>query len=377
MTSVAVLGCGHGGQALAAQLTLKGCDVALYAHPSHAKALEQIQLTQHIELYGAMVGKARINLLTTDIQEAVRDKEIIYLVLPTSAHESTFTEMLPYLQAGQIIVTLASNFSSLAYAAIQQRLGVETLLTFVDTASLPYACRADQPGLVNIFAIKHTMSMAALPADQTDAIMLKLLEHFPTGLSKNQNVLELGLNITSGISHPLLTVLNAGRIGEGKDKFYFYKEGITPELAKLLEAIDHDRCEIGRRFGYTMTSYLDLMADYYGRRYASIYDFFTQTPVHNAAQLCPDSLNARYITQDIPYLLVPWYCLGALVDYHSDALQAVILLASQLMQQDYLKQGRNLAGMGLQNKTLAQSQAYAQQGAILDSFLDVYPKTAA
>lgn len=361
MKRIAILGCGHGGQALAAHLTLNGCDVALYADANHARALHAIQVTQEIELTGAVTGKANINLLTTDIKSAIQDREVIYLALPTAAHEATFSTMLPYLTKGQIVVTLASNFSSLAFRELQKRAFIDPQCIFVEMPSFPYACRAEQPGLVTIFAIKKSLALAALPAMHTQQMIEQLQPHFPTPLIANKNVLELGLNIVSGMCHPIIALLNSGRIGAGKDSFYFYREGVTPAIAKVLEKIDHDRCEIGRRLGCATLPLLEIMEAWYGIRYATIYDFFTNSPVHNAVPLCPPSLDTRYITQDIPYVLVPWANLGRLVNYPSTSMEAFIQLGSQLMEVDYAKEGRNLARMGLSGKSVEEVHRYINE----------------
>jgi opine dehydrogenase len=366
MTRIAVLGCGNGGQALAAHLSLQGCDVALYADPQHAKALNAIQTTQYIEVYGAIQGKAYIHLLTTDLKLALNERDVIYVVLPTFAHEATFTQMLPFLQKKQTVVTLASNFSSLAYLELQKTYDIYPECTLVDTPNLPYACRADSPGLVNIMAIKQSLAIASLPSIHTQQVINQLQNHFPTQLTAGKNVLELGLNMSNGICHPVIALLNAGRIGEDKESFYFYKDGITPAIAQLLETIEGDRLEIGRRLGLALPGFLEIMADYYGYRYNSIYEFFRQSPVHNAQQLCPKSLETRYIIEDIPYVLVPWFNLGLLSGYRSSALEAIIQLASQIMQKDYLNKGRNLSRMGLLNKTVEETNEHVNRNTLID-----------
>lgn len=362
MKKIAIIGCGHGGQALAAHLSLTGCDVALYADPKHSAALLQIQQTSTIELHGVLSGKATLPLLTTDLCTALAGRDIIYLALPTSAHEKTFIEMLPYLQEGQIIVNLPGNFSSLHFLQLQKQQGIRTPLIFADASSFPYACRAEMPGQVKILGLKQTLRIAALPAQQTQHVIEQLQEHFPNKLIPARNILELGLNIDTGLTHPVLALLNAGRIGNGKDLFYFYKEGITPEIATLLENMEQERHEIGQRLGCQMTDYLEIMGDYYGNYYATLYDFFTQSPVHNAAKLCPTALNHRYITQDIPYVLVPWFNLGQLAGYHAATIHTVIQLASYLLKTDFLNTGRNLANMGLIYNSIPETLDYINKG---------------
>jgi opine dehydrogenase len=83
------------------------------------------------------------------------------------------------------------------------------------------------------------------------------------------------------------------------------------------------------------------MAEFYGNKYSSIYDFFTQTPVHNARKLCPSSLSERYISQDVPYVIVPWYTLGKVMGFESTVMRNIIELASIINKTDYLASGLN------------------------------------
>jgi opine dehydrogenase len=55
----------------------------------------------------------------------------------------------------------------------------------------------------------------------------------------------------------------------------------------------------------------------------------------------------RFIVQDVPYVLVPWYELGAKVGIHSSAIKSIIDLASIVNATNYMETGRNLRRLGL------------------------------
>ncbi|WP_085677844.1 MULTISPECIES: NAD/NADP-dependent octopine/nopaline dehydrogenase family protein [unclassified Pseudomonas] len=340
--NISIIGCGHGGQALAAHLTLLGHSITLYADEQHPGDLHGIHANT-ITLTGKVKATTTLTALTTDIELAVRSADIIYLSLPTHAHLPQFRKMLPFLVDNQIVVSLAGNFSALyLYRELRQHPHPPSI-HIADTASLPYACRAHRPGHVEIIEIKQSMQLAAMPGHSTPFIMARLAASFPCKLSASTSVLELGLNITSAISHPAIMITNAGRIGEGQASFYFYKEGISTSTANLIQALDNDRISIGQRFGLQLPTYLENMNSFYGYDFTSIHDFFTQSTVHNALKLCPPSINTRYLTQDIPYVMLPWYSLGQHARYQSDVMKAFIDLASMLTGSRFFSNGRNLA----------------------------------
>ena len=171
------------------------------------------------------------------------------------------------------------------------------------------------------------------------------------------------MNITNGIAHPVVTLLNAGRIGLGKDQFYFYRDGITPEIAALMERADAERMRIGKELGLEMYSFRkDCSWLYYGQKHESIYQHFRESPAHNILPMCPTSMQHRYVTEDIAGSLVSWYSLGKLVNITSSVLGNIINLASMLNNINYMRTGTNLVHLNLHDKTLAEVKRYVSLG---------------
>ncbi|MCF6765871.1 NAD/NADP octopine/nopaline dehydrogenase family protein [Thiotrichales bacterium 19S3-7] len=369
---IAIIGAGHGGQALAAELALKGHHVNLFADKTHLGGIQAIINNGYkIRLKNkSKTSTAQLHLASTDLAKCVADVEYIFIVLPSFAHESMMMRILPFLENNQKILTLAANFSSLCYLNLIERFHLNCDIILGDIASLPYACRSDNQANVEIVATKNQIEMATIPYDLTASICSDLKGIFPSELIPCHSVLELGLNITSGISHPVNALLNAGRIGKGEKPFYFYKEGISQSTIALIEKLDIDRCLIGERLGFKMRPYLDLMAEFYGTRFASIESFFKNSKAHNTLMLCPDNLQARYISQDIPFVLVPWYSLGILAGYHSEVMQNLIQLASLLNGVDYLKTGRSLNNMQLDHLSVEILKEYALYGKTQQSYVN-------
>jgi opine dehydrogenase len=60
----------------------------------------------------------------------------------------------------------------------------------------------------------------------------------------------------------------------------------------------------------------------------------------------PATIDHRFFNEDIPFGLVPFSELGRLAGARTDAIDAVITLASALRGQSYREEGLNLARMG-------------------------------
>jgi opine dehydrogenase len=67
-------------------------------------------------------------------------------------------------------------------------------------------------------------------------------------------------------------------------------------------------------------------------------------------------LDARYVTEDVPYGLVPIVELGRLASVPTPVAHALTVLASAALGRDFIKEGRTLARMGLEGRTLTNIQ---------------------
>lgn len=353
MSKITILGCGHGGQALAGYFAYYGYSVTIYAHKEHPGAINTISQFKNITLTGMINGIGKNIQATTDIELAITDAEIIFTALPVTAHESIFESMLPYIKNGQIIINLSGHFSGIFQSealkkySLTQKTNKDILIA--DTTSFPFACRSDTPAVANIVAIKKSIGIASTHKNKTPIIIQKLRSiNFPTILDEFQSIIAIGLYDPSGISHVPNTLFNAGRIGNGEE-FYFYKEGITKETSILLNQMDIERCEIGNKLGLNLPSYTCVMNDYYDLDCSSIFDFFKNSPMHNKNTFCPTSLSSRYLTEEVPYCLVPWYSIGISVGYISSITKNIIDITSMIHQTNYLNYGRQLTKQILQD----------------------------
>ena len=128
MKKIAVLSAGNGGQALAADLALRGHDVALYDLPQFAPVIEAIRRRGNtIELQNKITGTATIRLVTTDIAEALDGAEVVYFTAPSYGQKAFFDLAVPALSDGQIIVLMPGNYGTLALKAALREAGNEVV----------------------------------------------------------------------------------------------------------------------------------------------------------------------------------------------------------------------------------------------------------
>ena len=356
-TKVSVLGAGNGGQALSAHLAMKGVEVNLFEHPSFKKNIEEISKKGGIELTGKLKGFGKISIATTNIKEAIEDTSIIMIVAPSFAQKAFIELALPYLVNSQIIVLIPGNFGSFEIKKILKDNGKD--LTIAETNSLPYACRKIEEGKVNVWGVKSYISVAALPAVNIKNVIEILNDFFPIPLHPVKNSLEIGFSNPNMIVHCPTMILNAGRIESTKGNFMFYCEGMTESVCKTMEKMDEERIQIGEKLNLSLISTYEWLKQTYNLKGKSLYEVISTSPVYSGhGPDAPGNLNHRYITEDIPHLLVPVASFGRLLGIQAPIIECIIKLASAINGVDYFKTGRNLETLGLSGMSLEKILTY-------------------
>ena len=325
MKKIAVLSAGNGGQALAADLALRGHDVALYDLPRFAPVIEAIRRRGNtIELQNKITGTAKIRLVTTDIAEALDGAEVVYFTAPSYGQKAFFDLAVPALSDGQVIVREA---------------GKDVLVA--ETDNLPYACAATEPGVVNVRGVKKAVTLAAFPAGDYAAVEAAVDGAFCTGWRKGENVLATSMSGVNMVVHCAPMLANAGRIESEGGHFEFYYAGMTPAVCRLIEATDRERLAVARAYG------LDLVST--AQTFRNQYDVLQANPAF--AGFAPKTLHHRFLTEDTPYSMVPMAALGRLAGVPTPIMDALIALLGELLGEDYAVTGQTAERMGLAGMT--------------------------
>jgi opine dehydrogenase len=349
---IAVLGAGHGGCAAAADLTLRGFEVRL-----HARSAERLTaLESGITVTGARRGTARPALLTTDLATAVRGADLVMLVVPAIAHEAYARALAPLL-AGDVVVMLNPGHTggSLHFTTALREAGARPPAV-CETVTLTYICRLQGPATVAIYRETTRLRFAALPAARTAELVEGLRPLFPN-LTPVASVLETGLMNINAVFHPPGMLMNAGWVEFTGGDFLFYKDSITPSVARVVEAVDAERLALAGRLGVDVPAFID----YFCEAGLTSEEARASRSIHRAMQesapnrtiKAPPSLAHRYVDEDVGFGLVPMSELARLAGVGTPAMDALVTLAGLARGLDYRRDGCTLARMGLAGVTPA------------------------
>lgn len=362
---ICVVGGGNGAFAAAADLTLRGYQVSIYTDARFARNIQHIQKSRVIRIEGVgPVGDAKIHKVTTDLQEALEDVDIVMPILPAYAQEAVAKSLVPHVHDDMIIcLAPGSCGGSLVYGKVFHDAGVFKKVKLCEMNTLPYATRKVDVDKVKILLVVKLMCFAAFPAKYNQELYDLVRPLYPE-IVLVTDVLESALNNGNVTSHPAPVVLNAGKI-ESHDRHYHYREGITPSVARVNWKIDQERLSLCRAFGYKPVDALErLYLTGYGPKADNLYDAYQGSEGIFLDIEGPNDLSGRYLTEDVPCSLVFCANLARVAQVKTPIMDSITELASALKEENYWITGRTLKKVGLDGKNVQEILRFLQEGYI-------------
>ena len=343
---VTVIGSGHGGKAMAAEIASRGFPVRLYNRTySH---IETIADRGGIELsfWDGRTAFGAIERVTSDTAEALDGAQLIMVVVPASGHYDVAAAIAPHLQDGQVVVLNPGRTGgALEFRQVLRKYNCTADVIVAEAETFLFASRSTGPAEAHIFRRKNSLPLAALPACRTLDALAVLKPVYPQ-FTAARNVLYTSLNNMGAVFHPALTLLNAGWIEYSQGEFQFYIDGVTPSVASVLERVDRERVTVATAMGVRAQSATEWLARAYSAQGHTLHDAIHANPGYHGIN-APSSPHHRYVFEDVPYSLVPIAAFGRRFGVDVRGIETLIDLACIMHGTDYRYRGRNLERMGL------------------------------
>ncbi|MHA1641456.1 MAG: NAD/NADP octopine/nopaline dehydrogenase family protein [Promethearchaeota archaeon] len=336
-----IIGAGNGGRAFAAYLASKGQIVNLY-NRSFLR-IAHICKKGGIRALGEINGFFPLNLITQDLKKAVSNVDVILIVTPASAHKFLAREITPYLSNDQIILlNPGRTFGAIEFYKTITNLRPNLRIFVAETQTLLFTSRQLKKHKVNIIKIKNSVEFAAFPEENTQYVYLKLKKIFPQ-LKPSDDYLSMTLTNIGMLLHPAITILNAGAMDGGRP-FKFYKEGATPNVCQVLEAIQLEINTIFDKLGVKQYDFCKWANLSYGVNFPGIFETIQNIKPYEGIY-APKQLITRYLTEDVPTGLVPLKSLADFLGVKVPIIESIICISSILCGIDFEKTGRTLENL--------------------------------
>jgi opine dehydrogenase len=362
--NITVIGAGHGGKAMAAHLGLMEFPTVLYNRTAdHVAAIKELGGI-YLESYeGGPRGFGNLDLVTSDIAEALENAKMVMIVVPSSAHADIAKTCAPYLRDGQMIILHPGRTcGAIEFSKVIRDNGCTADVTVAEAETFIYASRSDGPAQTRIFRIKEAVPLAALPSNRNHLVLDKVREVFPQFIDGG-NVLQTGMNNMGAIFHPALTILNSGWIESTHGDFQFYIDGVTTSVARVLEALDRERVTVAASIGIRARTGMEWLKLSYDAVGEDLNEAIHNQPGYYGIN-APPTLNHRYIFEDVPMSLVPIASLGQRYGVAVSGIDAIIRIASIIHRTDYWRRGRTIEKLGINNLSTDELIHYVTEGVL-------------
>ena len=362
--TVAVIGAGNGGQAMAAYFAMAGWEVRIFDY--FDKPIQAIKQKGYIELTGAVEGRGSIALASNDIGRVVQQADLILVVNPAIYHNKIAKSMAPYVHDGQVIfLNPSSVFGAFAFKKALEDLGCRKQVTIGESSSLLFAARLIEDGVVHIGGKKNELLVAAFPANNNQQLYNLVRPVIPE-LKECDTVLETSFANTNAMVHPLPTMMNVSWAESG-EKFRYYWDGIGETVGNFIEALDEERVNVGKKLGLTLgTDLFDFYMEYemtYNTTGNSVSKVLKSVDAYKDI-FAANTARTRYIYEDIPTGMVPFTEIGELLGVSVNKMKLVTQLCEEMLGEDFTnsEQSRNLRNLGLEGMSASQIVTYAKTG---------------
>lgn len=398
---VAVLGGGAVGKTCAADIKLAGREVRLYdVMPFAEKSLKDLDKTgilfdgiQRNRDCFERSGRAFIDVVTTDIEKAIKGAGHIVVSCGSWGHEAMFRAMIPYLEDGQVVNVFADNFGALLLRKLMREAGCTKKVIVGGWSSAPYGTRLESIGkcVFPHVSAKYraiTLRGAALPMTDTDDF-LEASKYLPCmdavtngdGPSKANTVLDVDFANVNPVIHVPATILgvstmeNWGVIFGGHDKttYSMYSHGLCPSICEVQYQFYNEEIALAEAIGVGTPKYKKEM--FFSRRSVLTQEYmgldengndnvvFPLDQPSTEGNTGPNNIHHRYMTEDVPIGCKVYHDLGVAYGVKTPIIDSMITLAGAMHQKNFFEESRyNLAYLGIDGMSKDELLAYLNEG---------------
>jgi opine dehydrogenase len=350
--------------AMAADISLLGCETNIYEVPELADNLEPIRKNGGIILTGdthsGKTGLAKFNKISDQAQEAIEGVELIMINTP-AMHVGKFVENLaPFFVEGQILVVATGYWASLRTKELLRKAGTLDKVTFVEEHIMPYLSRKIDPTHAHIYNYKRDIRMSAWPATKNEAA-LKVVNRVYPQMNLSKNIIENNFYAGNPSCHAQIIIPKAEFFFERAKETRFYSE-VSMCAAKLADAFDKERINVAAAFDCEVPMNSDWEAKTYLYKGKNMYEQYGNVSNPHTQRWTNDAGMRRSLIEDICYFFVPMEQLAELVGISVPVTKAMIEILQIFADFEYRANGITLKDLGLDGFTKNEIIDYVTYG---------------
>lgn len=346
ITKVCVLGCGNVGVAIAADLSIKGYDVAIVkTSQSRESVFEKIQRNGNrvLKKENGEYQKAIISKMTHDIEE-VSTADVVFLTIQSTYHEQVIKNISPYLNKDQIVIVICSYLSSLYFVKYCKG----NMPVIVETTGPYLEGRIEENDIDGevVFRVGCRLTRSPLsvyPECKADTTMIKISALYD-GFRNEYTPIESALLNPNLVLHTVGSIMSIPRIEHSNGNFCMYREAYArgnEATLKIMLELDNEKMSVLKELGLKPVDVFEA-GGFLGDPMESFYAYSESSD----RAISPTSVNSRYITEDVSQGLVLLESIAHRMGICVPITSSLISIATAALDYNFRKEGRTVQRLG-------------------------------
>tara|TARA_R110002124_G_scaffold149793_2_gene315961 strand:- start:8916 stop:9956 length:1041 start_codon:yes stop_codon:yes gene_type:complete len=329
---IAILGGGPIGLTYAALLRQNGHQVVIYSQSANADATP-------LTIEGAVEFSGQFDY-AADLEGATAGADILLCTRRAVGVQNLIDNLAPLVQVNQTLIFSADLSLSAHYAAmVLGTLGKQNAIISWSTT----VATAQRRGPTHIVSgtLRDRIDYAVANPTGPDGSGMLLEALFGARFHRLTSVLAVALSNLNPPIHLANALANLTRIEKGEDWDNY--AGITPAVGRMIEALDKERITLAGQFGLKVRDVFEhYLQTFPNLAPGSVSEMAARVSAKGPGTPGPKLINTRYLTEDIPFGLVPLVRLGELAGVAMPLHDAGIKFASAYTGQDFASQNTML-----------------------------------
>ncbi|MDP2374690.1 NAD/NADP octopine/nopaline dehydrogenase family protein, partial [Reyranella sp.] len=175
-----------------------------------------------------------------------------------------------------------------------------------------------------------------------------------------QSLLAIALSNLNPTIHMGIALGNMTRMERGET--WGQAENVTPNVGRLLEELDRERLAVATALGLEVRTIFQHVHLSFGVPFGSASEMHQAMHAIGKGGAGPTTADSRYVTEDVPFGLVPTAKLGRLAGHPALLHEAGVQLFSAMYGRDFSAENDLLTALDIDSISLAQLQTLCRDG---------------
>ena len=333
---VAVIGGGAVGLGSAALLGRGGHAPVLWS-PTLATAPGPTML----QSTGAITGEFEVEAAPS-LEAAAEGAGAVLVCLPGWAHKAAFDALAPVLAPGQTVIV--SSHASLGGLYLRRLLAGRDV-PVVAWGTTVVTGRRTGALASTLSNVRSKVDVATVPGAAAWPALALCQALFGERFVPRDGLLAIQLSNVNPQNHLAMLLCNLTRAERGETWGNYW--GITPAVARLMEALDRERLALAVAFGVEVRTLHEHFHWSFDVPLGSMAEMAAAVDARGPAVHGPASLDTRYITEDLPYGIAVTEALAAIAGVPVPLHTAGVEMFNALCSEDFRARNTLLPALGL------------------------------